>query len=263
MPSRLDLGKLRYGGPFTTEQVEDVKTFFRLLLVLLPVWIATFSASMSLKMKFTAFDFQTVHNNSIKDCLDSMHEVFTISPWWCCLVALFVYKVCDSCLKNRPPSMLKRLGFHLLLLLLCNIFYAFFGYFFSFSEWPSITHTWIYTFLLGLQIVTSTEFICAQSPYLMRGLLSGLYFLVVVLSVEFGVRVFGICSSLCHSGSKNCLIIPYSIGGCLSIAGFLLYLVVAVWYKRRVRDEEYNPHVCIEDIYDRYLTQAQESVYMQ
>ena len=29
--SRIDLGKSKYGGPFTTEQVEDVKTFFRLL----------------------------------------------------------------------------------------------------------------------------------------------------------------------------------------------------------------------------------------
>ena len=31
IPSRIDLGKSRYGGPFTTEQVEDVKTFFRVL----------------------------------------------------------------------------------------------------------------------------------------------------------------------------------------------------------------------------------------
>ena len=30
-PSRLDMGKDKYGGPFTNEQVEDVKTFFRLL----------------------------------------------------------------------------------------------------------------------------------------------------------------------------------------------------------------------------------------
>ena len=29
LPSRLDFGKSKYGGPFTTEQVEDVKTFFR------------------------------------------------------------------------------------------------------------------------------------------------------------------------------------------------------------------------------------------
>ncbi len=32
LPSRLDLGKHKYGGPFTTEQVEDVKTFLRLLM---------------------------------------------------------------------------------------------------------------------------------------------------------------------------------------------------------------------------------------
>ena len=34
-PSRLDFGKLRYGGPFTMEQVEDVKTLFNILKVLL------------------------------------------------------------------------------------------------------------------------------------------------------------------------------------------------------------------------------------
>ena len=34
-PSRLDLGKTKYGGPFSTEEVEDVKTFFAITLVLL------------------------------------------------------------------------------------------------------------------------------------------------------------------------------------------------------------------------------------
>ncbi len=33
--SRIDNGKTRYGGPFTTEQVEDVKVSFRIVLVLL------------------------------------------------------------------------------------------------------------------------------------------------------------------------------------------------------------------------------------
>ena len=37
-PSRLDLGKKQYGGPFTTEDVEDVKTFLRLLLVLVSLF---------------------------------------------------------------------------------------------------------------------------------------------------------------------------------------------------------------------------------
>ena len=34
-PSRLDLGKEKYGGPFTEEEVEDVKTFFRIVFPLI------------------------------------------------------------------------------------------------------------------------------------------------------------------------------------------------------------------------------------
>ena len=36
IPSRMDLGKSRFGGP--TEQVEDVKTILRLILLCLPLW---------------------------------------------------------------------------------------------------------------------------------------------------------------------------------------------------------------------------------
>ncbi len=39
VPSRLDLGKTKYGGPFTIEQVEDVKTFLRILVMSFPIFI--------------------------------------------------------------------------------------------------------------------------------------------------------------------------------------------------------------------------------
>ena len=48
-PHRLDFCKERYGGPFTTEQVEDVKTFTRILLVLIaitPVFVFDVSSSL-------------------------------------------------------------------------------------------------------------------------------------------------------------------------------------------------------------------------
>ena len=55
-PSRMDFAKERYGGPFTTEQVEDVKTFFRILLVLLalgPVFALDLPTSLfSMSIKF-------------------------------------------------------------------------------------------------------------------------------------------------------------------------------------------------------------------
>ena len=38
LPSRIDFGKSKYGGPFTYEQVEDVKTMFMLLLLILSLF---------------------------------------------------------------------------------------------------------------------------------------------------------------------------------------------------------------------------------
>ena len=35
IPRRIDLGKNKYGGPFTNEEVEDIKTFLRILPLLL------------------------------------------------------------------------------------------------------------------------------------------------------------------------------------------------------------------------------------
>ena len=38
--------------------------------------------------------------------------------------------------------------------------------------------------------------------------------------------------------------------------GFLLFCVVACWYKIRVRDEDYSTQRVVEEVYDRYLTAA-------
>ena len=39
----------------------------------------------------------------------------------------------------------------------------------------------------------------------------------------------------------------------LSIVGFVLYCVLAGWYKMRVRDDIATPHKWAEETYDRYL----------
>ena len=46
IPSRIDLGKSKYGRPFTTEQVEDVKTILRLLTMSSPFFIVTLSLTL-------------------------------------------------------------------------------------------------------------------------------------------------------------------------------------------------------------------------
>ena len=112
-PSRLDLGKDKYGGPFTEEEVEDVKTFLRFL----PLLVCTFG--------FTAVtivipSFKALTNTSkvilINSCLLQENGIshMTIS------ILLVAYKVVFSkCCYKYVPSMLKRIGLGLCLLLLC------------------------------------------------------------------------------------------------------------------------------------------------
>lgn len=55
IPSRIDFGKIKYGGPFTTEQVEDVKTFLRLLPIIIvgSVIAGAFFAMKQIRHYFT------------------------------------------------------------------------------------------------------------------------------------------------------------------------------------------------------------------
>ena len=57
VPSRLDLAKNRYGGPFTTEEVEDVKTFGRILLVLTSLFGFLLLPNTSWSSELLFFDF--------------------------------------------------------------------------------------------------------------------------------------------------------------------------------------------------------------
>lgn len=53
--SRLDLAKKRYGGKYETEQVEDVRTFFSILLILLAIGTIVLSSAMVSPYGFNEF----------------------------------------------------------------------------------------------------------------------------------------------------------------------------------------------------------------
>ena len=62
LPSRIDFGKSKYGGPFTTEQVEDVKTFFKLLGI---VVIAGASFGVTNDKTFMQYILKAVGNQEL------------------------------------------------------------------------------------------------------------------------------------------------------------------------------------------------------
>ena len=59
LPSRIDFAKERYGGPFSTEEVENVKTLFRIIVILIslgPVFALQVPASRYI---FPLFSYHT------------------------------------------------------------------------------------------------------------------------------------------------------------------------------------------------------------
>ena len=45
----------------------------------------------------------------------------------------------------------------------------------------------------------------------------------------------------------------------LNSIGFILHCVLAHWYKRRVRDQDYPVHRVVEEVYNRYLSHTRST----
>ena len=102
-PSRLDMGKEKFGGPFTEEQVEDVKTVFRLVPLLL---LAT---TVNIITMYPVF---TLHLSQNK--LKHMDDFFT-NPAPVVNVEVMVIVFIHICVvfpfyHRHHPSMLRKIG---------------------------------------------------------------------------------------------------------------------------------------------------------
>ena len=83
LPSRIDFGKSKYGGPFTTEQVEDVKTFLRRLII---TTIAAILASEMFMINRPIEQFTSV----------LLHTQSTILTKECYRESFFTWILCSS-----------------------------------------------------------------------------------------------------------------------------------------------------------------------
>ena len=260
IPSRLDLGKSKYGGPFTTEQVEDVKTIFKIIIIFIPILIVFTASELSTLLTYWhthAFASQLLFS-------------FTVNLWWAIATVVYEFGV-HPFIRNKLPSTLKRIGIVAVLLLLINCSSLVFSavnfnnlqftnntsivYFSAFYVyWPRINQilSWVVTLFLMAAVL---EFVCAQSPYNMRGMLPGFTTFIIFSSVSLNGLVSGIISQT--QTYLYASIVYSSIQTGLSLVGFILHCVLARWYKRRVRDEDYSPHRVVEEVYDRYLSHVQ------
>ena len=250
VPSRMDLGKSRYGGPFTTEQVEDVKTLFKIIVIQIPLFFVSLS-SPKLRVHL---DHQLLP--SIDKCTASLISL-TYHPFVCAmLVTLISEFIVYPLVKMEPPSILKQIGFACFIIVVANIGILsaeVVSYFHDIQKWIEIASS-IIGGLVNFSFLTNCIllFACAQSPYNMRGLLAGFALLLHASSLLLGEAFFTITVKFCDKCYNY--IIYSSVMVAITLFGFILYCLLARWYKRRVRDEEYNAHRVVEEVYDRYLS---------
>ena len=106
-PSRIDIGKEKYGGPFEEEQVEDVKTVLRFL----PLFICIISVAQIEFVRYVRYMVGTDENlQGIKhkylECFIDNKGLFNCSMF----IFLLVLKlIIQPCFNKYLPSMLKRI----------------------------------------------------------------------------------------------------------------------------------------------------------
>ena len=278
-PSRLDLGKERYGGPFTTVQVEDVKSFLYILSVVLGTFGYGFlDTKNKISDQYLNFIQKDGPNSFIKNLLLTyplavpyLFIVFAVPFYQFIIVPFF---------SNRIPSMLKRIWIGLLALLVESVMTSFISYFMTrdigkalITENMCLTSTKNITFqnrlqpdmvtlsfysmaipqfLSGISIFfvqfTSIEFILAQGPRIMQGLLIGIWF------VHFSIY----CLTLTLSRSwLGCHWEYYVVKSSVVLISVIVYTIAAYKYKYRQRNElsDVNERVIIAEYTERQLLQ--------
>ena len=111
-----------------------------------------------------------------------------------------------------------------------------------------------FSVLLAVQLIvfycTIFEFICAQSPHSMKGLLTGCAVAVITFTQTIG-DVIALVWSLHWPvySTPSCGIWYYLFTALIGIIGLVVLVIVAKWYRRRERDEIVNERVFAENYY--------------
>ena len=267
-PSQLDLGKDKYGGPFTEEEVEDVKTFLRFL----PLLVCMYGVgSFILDMPFFATSDSVSRGMVILDCLLDVSAI----PYIAMVIALLAHKALFNKLFSKC-TMLTRIGMGLCILLLCNISFLILDLkdYHTTSNNCTIERyipvyydetTINYVLLIVSEVIggsgvifillVSLELTVAQSPGHMRGLMVGVWYGAISL---FCLLSYGVSMSLTRTGSHCGFYYHLTLCVLVSIT-ILLYRVVAKHYKLRARNQVINIHHVVTTVYERYLEQAEQN----
>ena len=288
IPTGLDLGKEKYGGPFSTEQVEDVKVFYGILKVLLIFGTAYFSdfAARSV-LPYYALHISEYYDNysaaelKLNETLPE-HILLNSSllfplliaiclPLYLCLLRPFI--------SRYVPGMLKRMGLGMIMIL-TSLMASFAMDIFAHKNMLTKNTTQdicmfqdpeikmsanlprqsplllivplVLTSLSHMLFYTAVlEFICSQSPHSMKGLLIGLLYAIKGLYELLAIILvvpFAV-GYIYRPSHMSCGFYYYLVNIVIGVIAVLTYMLVAKKYKYRERDEICDVHRYAEEYY--------------
>ena len=296
IPSGLDLGKTKYGGPFTTEQVEDVKVFYGILKILLsigPVFSLIFAANSmpvvfrALVLKSYYFDFINKPWNFkiITKFLLFEGSIFydvlllIVLPLHIVFIRPFIsYYVPKTHIRMGVGilSSLITLVVSLGMEVLANVEDPTFKCILSTDPVKSYTELNSTTGMTGssssegsfyyigiiqqtisrlfnlMTVIAMYEFVLAQSPHAMKGLLIGVSFAIHGLFQMFGALIVLPFSLHWHGSSKpSCGTVYLIVNILIGTVTLVVFIYNSKKYQNRIRDEPCRVYRYVEEYYSK------------
>ena len=279
-PSRMDLAKERYGGCFTHEEVENVKTFLRIAVVLttcfslfVPI-VPVLNSSSNFVAQFKN-GYEDLHGNAknVLWFLSNIIPLFVLIPLFE-LVILPLFPKLEYFLTN-PLRGLGLANILIILSIISLLLIDLIGRIASsitsempcFFIWEPVNPTiqisyWILfipSVLAGtsyfLSYICLFEFMCSQAPFGMHGMIFGLFWFVHGFFIDIGSGILLIVYYYpMHSFSiiscTSWLTIMFCI---IAVIGLVVYILIARWYVNRVRDTDLGLRTAVEEHWENRL----------
>ena len=287
VPTGLDLGKDKYGGPFSTEQVEDVKVFYGILKILFCAAFFFFTdiaanPNLYIFARHAIWKNSTTANPINESTTDYLQDylirdglmtplliVLCLPPYICFLRPLIIH--------NRL-GMMKRIGLAMILQLfsiaLTLAMDTYFHYktgskecmFQLFKEssdnMPDEDLKFLNVKILIIQRslvafsymffqIAIFEFICSQSPRSMVGMLFGMGFAIRGINNVIGSVIIYPLHALSKYLTYHCGLLYYLFNILVGLTALLLFVCTARKYKKRTRDEHCDYYRYAEDYFSK------------
>ena len=246
-PSRIDLGKSKYGGPFTVEEVENVKTILN--LTALVSCIATVIAFGVPQIKIASSNFHDISDRRFSVLLPWYLLIISYLPIYQFLLYPFLY--------NYIPTMLRRIGCGLVLMIVSHVSILTIEFVGEVDNWESsFAKFWLELVMklflyLGLIIAASAtlEFTIAQSPCQVRGFVTSILIQAFLVFLVLNRVLY----YYCH-GEK----FGHAAALATTFAMFFLFLILSKRYKLRARDDVIPYNMFAENQFESNRKQARK-----